>query len=185
MEACRARRRASTRASTTADRPARPRGPAAGSAPGGRARRTHGGPRAPQPSCLRSPPPTSPPTGWFRVRFHGPHSALQNETKERKKKMSEKSAAKKRMSCNFPRDGADGVCSLPRAPAGHSAEGTRRWRAEAGGPGRTPSEPVSPPRRTRIERPRLRTGRAGPRHSCPQPGANLDVPSKLARTSVP
>lgn len=47
------------------------------------------------------------------------------------------------MSCNFPRDGAGDLCALPRAPAGHSAEGTRRAK-----------------RRPRLRNPRSR--RAGP-----------------------
>lgn len=64
---------------------------------------------------------------------------------------------KKWMSCNFPRDGAGGVCVFPRAPEAHSAEGTRRGR-RAGPPPPTAGCPAAGGGRPRSPRPR----RAGP-----------------------
>lgn len=47
---------------------------------------------------------------------------------------------KKRMSCNFPRDGAGGARSLARGPGGplRGGDAAREASAQAGGPEETP-----------------------------------------------
>lgn len=150
------------RASTTADRPAGPRGPAAGTAPGPgpgrvRARRT-----------WRLRGPLLPTSAWFCVCFPGPHSALQNETKQ--KDVGEK-CREKTDELQFS-SGWRGWCVLARSgPGGPLCGGDAAWEAsaEAGGREETPRSPRS----------RLRTGARTAGKPGPRPGANQDAPSEL------
>lgn len=151
------------RVSTTADRPAGPRGPGPGLGRV-RARRTW---------RLRGPLlPTSPPPAWFCVCFPGPHSALQNETKQ--KDVGEK-LREKTDELQFS-SGWRGWCVLARSlarsgPGGPLCGGdaAREASAEAGGREETPRSPRS----------RLRTGARTNGKPGPRPGANQDAPSEL------
>lgn len=124
------------------------------------------------------PPPTSH-SGLvlcllFRIPLCPPKRQKQkqkNKKKKTKQKRRRKVPRKKWMSCNFPRDGAGGVCVFPRAPEAHSAEGTRRSRRaapRAGCPAARGGRPRS-----------LRPRRAGPilsRRACGLDVWDLDLP---------